>query len=83
MKEFSLTAPQVDKLRQIAAQRGQALPAGDSGVLNGPAGVKVQFDYDPAGNLLKLQILNKPFFLTDDVIWGQIEPLIAQAQADS
>ena len=81
MKEFSLTELQVDKLRQIAAQRGQSLPAGDSGVLNGPAGVKVRFDYDPATHLLKLQIVNKPFFLTDEVIWGQIEPWVAQASA--
>jgi hypothetical protein len=31
--------------------------------------------------LLKLQIVNKPFFVTDDVIWGQIEPWVAQAAA--
>jgi septum formation protein len=81
MKQFSLTPLQVDKLREIAAQQRQSLPAGNSGVLNGPAGVKVQFDYDPVGNLLKLEIVNKPFFLTDEVIWGQIEPWVAQARA--
>lgn len=73
-KEFNgVTRAQVDKIRAGLAKKGIRMPAGDDVEVAGPLGVKMQVTYDESGKRLKLEITDKPIFITQNQIWKVIE----------
>ncbi|MEP7212348.1 MAG: hypothetical protein ABI791_04700 [Acidobacteriota bacterium] len=73
-KEFSgISREHVETIRKGLSKRGIKVPAGDDVEVAGPLGVKVQMTYDEGQKLLRLRIIDKPIFVTQNQIWKVIE----------
>ena len=73
-KEFNgVTRAQVDKIRAGLAMKGIKMPAGDDVEVAGPLGVKMQVTYDEPRKSLRLEITDKPIFITQNQIWKVIQ----------
>ena len=67
---FPLTRPQLEQRRQQLAQAGVML-VGDHGRIEN-SGVVLQLDYYETYEMLKIEIVDKPFFVPETVVEGKI-----------
>ena len=73
-KEFTgVTREKLETIRKDLAKRGIKIPKGDDVEVDGPLGVKIQVTYDETARKLKLEINEKPIFITENQIWKVIE----------
>lgn len=76
--EFNNISPQLfSNIRQQLAEKGFDL-SGSSGVVNGPFGIVIQYTYDEASEYLKLEVLEKSFFVSCRQIKDQLNNALAQ-----
>ena len=67
-----VTREQLGKLKQKLQQMGITPPDGDSGAIEA-MGVKLTVAYDEGGQKLTVCIVEKPPFIPESMVWGQIE----------
>lgn len=73
-KEFGgITREKLDGIRKALAKRGVTVPAGDDVEVEGPFGVKLRAVFNEAKEILRLQITDKPIFVTENQIWKVVE----------
>jgi hypothetical protein len=70
----------LDCLKQELTKLGVKPPEGDSGTVE-TQGVKVQVDYTEAQQKLRVTLLEKPFFLTDDLVWSLLNSTLSKCIA--
>ena len=77
-KEYSsITRSRMDCLRQNLAAKGIMVPNADN-VNAEYMGVHLSINYDEANQLLKVDIVDKPVFMPESLIWGFIDNAVAQ-----
>jgi hypothetical protein len=62
----------LDKLRQALKEQNINVPPGNSGEIEGPAGVRISFDYDGSAKLT-LCIVHKPMWVPASAVWTALE----------
>jgi len=72
-KEYrDITRGIFDCLRQRLQSQGVTPPAGDSGTIE-QQGVRLSVTYVEAEQKLQFGLIEKPFFVTDDLIWTLVD----------
>jgi hypothetical protein len=72
-KEYvGITRATLDCLRQRLESRGIIPPAGDSGTFE-QQGVKVSLMYIEAEGTLQFDIVERPFFVPEDLVWTLLD----------
>jgi hypothetical protein len=72
-KDYSdVTREQLGRLKQKLQQMGITPPEGDNGTIEA-MGVKLTVAYDEGGQKLRVCIVEKPAFIPESMVWGQIE----------
>ncbi len=73
-KEFTgVTREKLESIRKDLSKRGIKIPKGDDVEVDGPFGVKMQVSYDETSKKLKLEINEKPIFISENQIWKIVE----------
>ena len=73
-KEYkNISRSDLDTIRKELTKTGIKIPAGDDVEVKGPLGVRMQVVYDESGKSLKLEITDKPFYISESQIWKVIE----------
>lgn len=67
-----VTREQLGKLKQKLQQMGVTVPDGDNATIE-VMGVKLTVAYDESGSKLTICIVEKPAFIPESMVWGQIE----------
>jgi len=67
-----VTAERVELLKQGLLQKGIKPFEGDSGTIES-MGVRLAVDYHAAELALEIRILEKPIFIPESLVWGQVE----------
>jgi hypothetical protein len=73
-RSFSVSPTQFANFKVQAAAHDIVVSAGNTGSVDAD-GVEIQFSYDGSTTLV-LTILDKPFFLSADFIFSQLEPYL-------
>lgn len=68
----NVTREQLGNLKQKLQQMGIKPPEGDRGPIEA-MGVKLTVSYDEGGQKLTVCIVEKPAFIPESMVWGQIE----------
>ena len=77
-KEYTGIARQrMDCLRQSLTSKG-ITPQGEDTATVEYQGVKLSLSYDEANQVLKLNILEKPAYVPESLIWGLIDNSVQQ-----
>lgn len=67
-----ITPEIVERLKQSLLQKGIKPFEGASGMIEA-MGVKLSVEYHATEQALDVRILEKPAFIPDSVVWGQVE----------
>jgi hypothetical protein len=67
-----ITPEVVERLKQGLQQRGIKPFEGESGIIEA-MGVKLAVDYHAGEQALDVRILEKPAFIPESLVWGQVE----------
>jgi len=68
-----ITREELNILRSTLEKQGVKVPEGDDVLVEGPYGVQLQLSYDSAGEMLKVSIAKKPFFVPESMIWNMVD----------
>ncbi|HXJ91789.1 MAG TPA: hypothetical protein VMT20_02780 [Terriglobia bacterium] len=72
-RRFEGVTPEVvERLKQGLQQKGIKPFEGDSGMIEA-MGVKLAVNYHAAEQALDIQILEKPAFIPESLVWAQVE----------
>jgi hypothetical protein len=72
-KEYGgITRSTLDCLKQRFQSQGVAPPEGDSGTIE-QQGVRLSVTYVEAEQTLKFGLIEKPFFIPDDLVWTLLD----------
>ncbi|MGH9404227.1 MAG: hypothetical protein ACRD3D_00150 [Terriglobia bacterium] len=73
-----VTPASLEALRSELKSMGITPPEGDSGTVT-YQGVKLGMDYAPAAQTLTVQILDKPIFIPESLIWQLLDARIQKS----
>lgn len=68
-----ITRHELKSLRSDLAKEGVSVPEGDNVTVEGPHGILLQASYDESKQTLKINIVKKPFFIPDSMIWNIVD----------
>lgn len=77
-REYSgMARSHVDCLRQNLQSKGITVQGGDNATVE-YEGVKLSINYDESKQALQIEILEKPAFIPESLIWGFVDSTVKQ-----
>lgn len=68
-----ITRHELNELRDKLRAQNLDVPREDKAVLTGPHGIRLQVTYNEVSHTLKVVILGKSFYVSEDAIWEKLD----------